>query len=355
MLDVQLGYRPERTAALRVDPPRRLDDPSTANAYYDDVTRRVRAVPGITQAALGDLLPFGGDRSWGVAGEGQVYARDQYPQAFIRVVSDGYFRTLGVPMREGRDFTPGDDPLAPPVVIVNETLAKMLWPNADAVGQAIVNGKRRLRVIAVVGDVRHESLERPFTGELYYPLRQVQDHGAVHLVVRTDLPHAQLASSVRGALAPVAGDVTKNEWRTLQQLIDKVASPRRFVVMLLGGFATFALVLAALGIYALISFGVQQRTQEIGIRLALGASAGDVRTGILRDTLALAAMGVVLGVTAAAIIVPSLRGMLFGISWSDPGSFAGALALLVVVALAAGYLPARRASRVEPSVALRDG
>jgi predicted permease len=355
VLDVDLGYRPERTASLRVDRAMPFDSLTAANLYYDGLVQRVRSIPGVDHAALTDALPFGRERSWGVAGEGQVYARDQYPQAFIRVVSDGYFATLGIPIRAGRDFTAGDALGAPEVVIVNETLARMLWPGRDPIGQVIARGKRRLRVVGLVGDVRHDALESGFTGELYYPMRQMPDYSAVNLVVRTRLSLGQLAPSVRSALGPLASDAARNEWRTLQDLIDKVASPRRFVVMMLGGFAAFALLLAALGIYALISYGVSQRTREIGVRLALGATAGDVRRGIMRSTLLLAAAGVAVGVVAAALVVPLLRGMLFGVAWSDPASFAGALAALAVVAMAAGYFPARRAARVDPSVALRDG
>lgn len=355
VLDVQLGFRPERASALRVDPPKRFNDIVVANAYYDDILRRVRAIPGVTSAGLSDLLPFNGDRSWGVHGQGQVYARGQYPEGFIRVIGDGYFRAMGIPIRAGRDFSEADTPEAERVVIVNESLARTLWPNRDPIGQAIEQGTTLLRVVGLVGDVRHSTLEHAFTNELYYPMRQGVDYSAVNLVVRTNLPESQLTSSVRAALAPIAPEAAKNNWRPLQELIDKVASPRRFIVVLLGGFAGFALVLAALGIYALVSYSVSQRTQEIGIRMALGASAGDVRANIMRGTLGLAAAGIVVGIVAAATLVRSLTGMLFGVTWADPISFAGAFAVLAVVAAAAGHFPARRASRVDPSVALRDG
>jgi predicted permease len=355
VLDLELGFNPDRTTALRIDPPKRFANLALANAYYDDVVERVRGIAGIKQAALGDVLPFGGDRSWGVAGEGQVYNRDQLPQGFIRVVSDGYFGAMGIPIRSGRDFSRTDAPDAERVVVVNETLARMLWPTRDAVGQAIGEGKQRKRVIGVVGDVRHDALEHAFTGELYLPMRQMTDYSAVNLVVRSNLSERQLAASVRSAIGTMAPDAIRNQWQPLQQLIDKAASPRRFVVFLLGGFAAFALLLAALGIYALISYGVSQRTQEIGIRLALGASAGQVRATIMRGTLVLAGMGMVVGIVAAALVVPLLSGMLFGVAWTDPLTFGGALGLLVVVAVAAGHFPARRASRVDPSVALRDG
>jgi ABC-type lipoprotein release transport system permease subunit len=241
------------------------------------------------------------------------------------------------------------------VVIVNETLARMLWPHHDAVGQMIASRPRPRRVVGVVGDVRHDALEHAFTGELYFPMRQLSDYSAVNLVVQTHLTESQLAASSRAAIASIAPDAAMNQWQPLQQLIDKATSPRRFVVLMLSGFAAFALLLAALGIYALISYGVSQRTQEIGIRLALGASANEVRAIIMRGTLVLAGSGIVIGVVAAAFVAPSLNGMLFGVVWTDPVSFAGALVLLVVVAVAAGHFPARRASRVDPSVALRDG
>lgn len=358
LLDVQLGYKPEHAAALRIDSGKRFPDAAAVIAYYDDLLGRARAIPGVSHAALGDILPFGGDRSWGVAGQGQVYERGKYPEAFIRVVSDGYFATMGIPLQEGRDFTPSDVSASEAVVIVNESLARTLWPGRDPVNQVIARGSgypAGWRVIGVVADVRHGTLEHAFTNEMYYPMRQFLDMGSVNLVVRTELPMSQLAVSTRAALGPMAPEAAKQQWRPLQALIDTVASPRRFVVVLLAGFTMFSLVLAALGIYALVSYGVSQRTQEIGIRLALGAPVGAIRAQILRGTLLLAAVGMVIGAAGAAMLVPSLRGMLFGVSWADPASFAGAVAVLVAVAACAGYFPARRASRVDPSVALRDG
>jgi predicted permease len=357
LLDVRLGYLPDHAAALRVDPGTRWADQQTRTAYYDDLLGRARAIPGVSQAALTDMLPFAGDRSWSIAGQGQVYARGQAPEAFIRVVSDGYLGAMGISLRAGRDFRGGDVAASEPVAIVNESTARNLWPGRDAVNQVIARGNNPIgwRVIGVVADVRHGTLEHALTNELYFPMRQYGDQGSVNLVVRTNLPQAQLAASTRAALGPMAPDAAKQNWRTLQGLIDKVASPRRFVVLLLGGFTTFALVLAALGIYALVSYGVSQRTQEIGIRLALGAPVGAVRADVMRGTLLLAGAGMVLGTGAAALLVPSLRGMLYGVGSLDPVSFAGALGVLLAVAVAAGYFPARRASRVDPSVALRDG
>jgi predicted permease len=315
----------------------------------------VRAIPGVTGASVSDMLPFTGDRSWGIPGEGQVYKRGQYPEGHVRYIGTDYFRTMNVPIRAGRDFTESDTPEAPPVAILNESMARKLWPDRNAIGQRVMQGSAALTVIGIVGDVRHTALESELTGEVYYPMRQRDEFSRVDLVVRTTLPLSQLATSARAALAPVAKDVVSNRWSTVQELIDKVASPRRFVVVLLGGFAVFAVALAALGIYALISYGVTQRRQEIGIRMALGASASDMRTSILRNTLRLATIGMALGVAGALALVPTMRGMLYGVTWSDPVSFAGALVLLFLVTGIAGLFPAQRASRVDPSVALRDG
>ena len=354
VVNQQLGYRPAHLAAVRIDPATRFRSLAEATPYYDEALRRVRALPGVSDAAIADLLPFAGDRSWAVAGEGQVYKRGEYPEAHVRVVSDGYFKTMGIPIRAGRDFSAGDTPETQPVVAVNETLARTLWPSRDPVGQVIVQGPERWHVVALVGDIRHQRLENGFTNDLFFPARQVRLPVA-NLVVRTTLPIGEIASAVRASLLPIAPSLPKNQWRSLQELVDAVASPRRFVMLLVGGFAAFALLLASLGIYALVSYSVSQRTREIGIRIALGASAGRVRSSVMSQTLRLAVSGVTLGVVAAFLLSRVLRGVLFGVEATDPASYAGALVVLALVALAAGYLPARRASRVDPSVALRDG
>jgi ABC-type antimicrobial peptide transport system permease subunit len=209
------------------------------------------------------------------------------------------------------------------------------------------------RVVGIVGNVRHLALEQGAGNEMYLPIRQCGDFASVDLVVRTTLPPGELASSVRAALKPIEPNLPASDFRTIQQLVDKAVSPRRFVVLLLGGFALFALVLASLGIYGVISYSVNQRTQEIGIRMALGASAGDLQTGIILQTLGLAAIGMLLGAAASWALARALSGLLFGVTPADPTTFAGMLIVLTAVAAMAGYLPARRASRIDPMVALR--
>jgi len=184
-------------------------------------------------------------------------------------------------------------------------------------------------------------------------MRQCNDAMSVNLVVRATLPPEQLAPAIRAALKPIVPNIPGGDFRPLQTVIDKSVSPRRFIVLLLGGFAVFALILASLGIYAVISYSVGQRTQEIGIRMALGASATGLQAGIIANTLALAAAGMAIGAAASWILARTLGSLLYGVSASDPATFLGMLALLTVVTALAGYVPARRASRIDPSIALR--
>jgi len=209
------------------------------------------------------------------------------------------------------------------------------------------------RVVGVVVDVRHEALEKVAGSEMYLPMRQTADYSAMNLVVRTLLPPERLAVGIRAALRPIDPNLPMSEFKTLQEFVDKAVSPRRFLVLLLAGFAGFALLLASLGIYAVISYSVNQRVQEIGIRMALGASATDLQSRILLRTLGLAALGLALGMAASRALTGALESLLFGVTPGDPVTFIGIGALLIVVAALAGYFPARRASRIDPMVALR--
>jgi predicted permease len=352
VLDVKLGFQPERTAALRVDPDRRLPTQDEQNAYFDDVLRRTRAVPGIEGAALTDALPLGRNRSWGVGAKGQVYARGQAPVAFVRIISDDYMKAMGIQVRSGRELSARDDASSEAVVVINDTMARRVWPGEEAVGK-ILRVDRERRVVGVVADVRHLALEQGAGLEMYLPIRQTRDYSSVDLVVRTTLPPSALASTVRAALRPIDPNLPATEFRPLQQLVDKAVSPRRFVVLLLGGFSAFALVLASLGIYGVISYSVSQRRQEIGIRMALGASASDLQRRIVLQTLGLAGIGIVLGTTASWALARLLTGFLFGVTSNDPVTFLGMVMVLTAVAVTAGYLPARRASRIDPMSALR--
>lgn len=353
VLDVNLGFRPERAAALRIEPGRQYSNQEKRNAFLSEVLRSIRSIKGISAAGVTDTLPFSsGDRSWAVAGKGQVFERGHYPEGFVRIISEGYLETAGIRLIAGRDFNDRDTPESEPVALINQTLARTLWPSQNAVGQVINQDKGR-RVVGVVADVRHRALEESAGCEMYFPIRQRDDYSAIDLVVRTSLPPTQLAGMIRESLQPIEPNLASNEFRTLQQLVDKASSPRRFVVLLLSGFSIFALILAALGIYALISYSVNQRTQEFGIRMALGAGARELQSSVLLQTLRLAALGVLVGVVASWLVAQTLGGLLFGVTAADPLTFAAMVALLSAVATLAGYLPARRASRIDPMIALR--
>ena len=352
VLDVNLGFQPARASAVRVDPATGLDTQSKANSYVDEVLRRARNVPGVEAAGITDCLPLGSNRTWGVGAKGHVYKPADYPEAFVRIASDGYVRSMGMQIVEGRDLSPSDGEKSAPVILVNRTLARALWPNESAIGK-IMNADKDRQVVGVVEDVRHLALEQAAGNEMYLPMRQSTDRQSMILVVRSKEDNTQLAASVRAALLPVDPDLPNVQFKTLRGIVDDAVSPRRFIVMLLSGFAGFALILASLGIYAVISYSVGQRTAEIGIRMALGASPREVRTSILKQTLLLAGVGLVLGAVASGVMTQALRGMLFGVTPSDPATFAGMVAVLVTVAMTAGYVPALRASRIDPMVALR--
>jgi predicted permease len=354
LLDVNMGFDPRNSITVRVDPDSRYSTPEQRNAYLDDVLRRVRELPGVQAAGITDALPLGRNRTWGARVKGVVYERGRIPISYVRMVTDGYAAAMGIPLRAGRDLSPSDNDRGEPVILINETMAQRLFPNEDPIGKVLLNAcASERRIVGVVGDVRHLALEQASGNEMYIPMRQCPDRPSHDLVVRSTLPPGTVDAAVLGALKPLVPDLSSRDFRTLQQIVDKSVSPRRFTVLLLGGFAVFALVLASLGIYALISYSVNQRVQDIGIRMALGATASHVQRQIIGHTLLLTAIGTIVGGAASALLARRLEGMLFEITPGDPGTFLGMLLVLSLVAMMAGYLPARRASRIDPMIALR--
>jgi predicted permease len=356
LLDVKLGFEPERVAALRIDPSFRISSFAQQNSFVDDALHRARSVPGILAAGISDVLPLRDDRSWSVSVRGHVYEKSRHPEPFIRVVTDGYFEAAGIALRAGRVFVERDRAASKPVAIVNETMARTAWPSESPLGQTITTyrGDKVLgEVVGVVADVRHEALDEQSGPEMYLAMRQTGDYSAMQLVMRTALPPDSLAKGIRTALRPIDPNLPVRDFQTLQDLVDKAISPRRFLVLLLGGFAAFALLLASLGIYAVISYSVSQRVQEIGIRMALGASAADLQSRIVLQTLGLAALGLVLGMAASRALSKGLASLLYGVSAGDPATFAWITLLLLTVAAVAGYVPALKASRIDPMKALR--
>jgi putative ABC transport system permease protein len=356
VLDVTLGFQPERAAALRIDPSFRISSLAQQNSFIDDALRRARSVPAIKAAGITDVLPLRDDRSWSVSVKGHFYEKNRHPEPYIRVVTDGYFAAAGISLRAGRLFTERDRAASQPVAIVNETMARTAFPGENPLGQTITTyrGDKVLGVVVgVVADVRHEALEEASGPEMYLAMRQTKDYAAMQLVVRTALPPDSLASGIQTALRPIDPNLPVREFQTFQGLVDRAVSPRRFLLLLLAGFAAFALVLASLGIYAVISYSVSQRVHEIGIRMALGASSADLQSRIVLRTLGLAALGLVLGMAGARVLSSALGSLLFGVTPGDPLTFFAMGTLLTSVAAVAGYIPALRASRIDPMVALR--
>jgi ABC-type lipoprotein release transport system permease subunit len=238
-------------------------------------------------------------------------------------------------------------------MIVNETMAGQLWPGRDPVGQVAQLGETDWHVVGVVADVRHSSLEEEAGLEMYMPMKQQRDWGSPSLVVRSKLQPESIVASVRGALRAVDPGIPTAEFQTLQAMVDRAVSPRRFILLLLGYFALTAMTLAAVGIYGVVSYSVSRQAHEIGIRLALGASPTDVQTQVLGRTLKLTALGMLAGSLGAAALSRMLAPLLYGISASDPVTLVLTVVLLALTGTLAGYLPALRASRTDPAVVLR--
>ncbi len=354
VLDVDLGFDPSRAAAIKVD----YDDDGNLErrgAILKEMLEQVRALPGVEAAGITDMLPLDRNRSWGLAAKGRTYTREEAKNssAFIRMVTPGYIQTMGVRLVAGRDFTWQDKEGSEKVIIINEAAARRHWPGEDPIGRLAKGiGRGESRVIGVIADVRQESLEDEIGPEVYASITQLNPEGA-ELVVRSSLPPEVLASSVKSVLRSRSPNQLAAEFRPIQRLVDKAISPRRFFVILVGAFALLGLLLAALGIYGVISYSVTRQTQEIGIRMALGATAGRVQLNVIGKTLRLAAAGVALGTLGSLAAAQLIASLLFGTVPADITTFAGTILLLIFVAFAAGYIPARRASRIDPMTALR--
>src|SRR5713101_6068813 len=261
------------------------------------------------------------------------------------MITPGYLNAMGMHLVEGRDIGWQDGPDSERVAIINQRAARQLWPGEDPVGRiGLVNGTDT-RVVGVISDVRESSVESESGWQMYLPAVQ-HDMVGGELVVRTKLPSDVLASSVMSTLRSINPNQAAVEFRPIQQIVDHAVSPRRFFVLLVGAFAGLGLILASLGIYGVISYSVTRRTQEIGIRMALGATQGRVQMGVISKTLQLAMIGIGVGVVASAVVANLISSMLFGTEPTDPLTFVAMMVLLAAVAVLAGYVPARRASRI---------
>jgi predicted permease len=357
VLDIDPGFTSENVIALRVDPSRRERPTLEArNAYFDTVLHHVRSVPGVEAVGLTDALPLGdnfGWRGWTVSTTERAADPTARVSARPRMIDDHYFTAMRIALKAGRGFTSDDHPSSERVVVINEALARKLWPDADPLGRVLRTSGRDYRVVGVVNDVRYFALERDTGQEMYMLLRQTGDYQTVDLVVRSAVAPASLLPGIRAALKRADPGLPAVEFQTMQQLVDRSVFTRRSIVLLLTGFASFGLILAALGLYAVISYSVSQRTREIGVRVALGAAPLAMQRQILTQTLTLAAIGVAIGLPIAWIAAKAIQGLLFGVVSSDPVTFGGVAAVVAIVAALAGYVPARRASRIDPVLALR--
>jgi predicted permease len=353
ILDVELGFQPSHAAAITIN----YDDGNDGvkrGVILQEILRQVKALPGIEAAGVADMLPLDRNRSWGLLNPSRAYPKDEDLGAIVRIVTPGYFDAMGIRLTSGRDFSWQDALKSEGVVIINETGARRHWPGESPIGRlARGMGKDPDRVIGVVSDVRVSSLETSPGSEMYLLVTEASPEGS-ELVVRSKLPPDVLTPMVMSTLRKLNPAQPATVFRPVQTLVDHTVSPRRFFVMLVSIFAGLGLVLAALGIYGVISYSVTRQTQEIGIRMALGASAGHVLLGVLSKTMRLATLGMGFGAIASFAVARWISSLLFHTEPADPATFVIMILLLTGVACAAGFFPARRASSIDPMVALRN-
>jgi len=353
------GFNPENLLTLQIflSPVRYPEGDSNAAIVLHEMLERVRALLGVRSAGVVNALPITGGPSTEFVIEGRPAPRlGDEPGADIRVTDPGYFPAMGIPLLAGRSFTEHDTAGSVRVVLINETLARNFWPNENPVGKGITmkdwGPPLTGEIVGVVADVKGNGLDAAVGPMLYWPYTQF---GQIFdtMVVRSDDNPLRLAAAVKSRIWSVDKDQPVSRVQTMDQILSDSVARRRLYVVLLGVFAWVALLLAAAGIYGVVSYSVAQRTREIGIRVALGAERVDVLTLIIAQAAKLALTGEVLGILLALGLTRLMASLLFGISAADPFTFAGVAILLSAVALAACYIPARRATEVDPMVALR--
>jgi putative ABC transport system permease protein len=352
------GFNPQNTLTASVSLASvRYEKEEQITRFYDQLIERVRVLPGVESAAGVSPLPLSNndisfsfvflDRPAPPPGQGL--------SAAVRFVTPDYFRAMGIPLRRGRVFTDQDKAGAPPALVVNEAFVRRYLPGEEPLGKRMRTGYNRIEgeIVGVVGDVRGIALSVPGSPEYYIP----EAHGAwsdLSLVVRTSTSDpASLAPALRGVVRDMDKDQPLYEVRTMGALVSRSVARQRFSMTLIGVFAALALALAAVGIFSVMSFLVAQRTHEIGIRMALGAQGSDILRMIVGHGMTLTLVGVGLGLAGAYALTRLMSSLLFGVSATDPVTFGVVAALLAAVALLACYVPARRATKVDPMIALR--
>jgi putative ABC transport system permease protein len=362
LLSVDAGIRTEHVVTMQMSLRSAQYDknPAILN-FWDQLLGRVHALPGIQSAALGTGVPLTDDHSrTDITIEGMALPKPgSYPHPDVHVVSPGYVATLGIRLLRGREFTEMDNETAPRVALINARVAQRYFAAHDPVGQRFMfdhpsstRAPQWLTVVGVVGDTKLYGLANPSRLEVYVPMRQSVS-GSMTLIVKSAGDPAALVSGIRGAVAAVDKDQPVVAIATMKQLVRNSVSTRRITFIVLGAFSALALVLAAIGIYGVISYSVAQRTQEIGIRIALGARSGDVLGMVIAQGAKMAGAGILIGLAASFALTRLMTKLLFSVSSADPATFAAVTVVLAVIAVLASYIPARRTLRVDPMSALR--
>jgi predicted permease len=359
LMRVAPGFRPENVLTARLSLPRsRYPDNRRIAALEGEILESFHGRPGFQSAGFATYVPLSGlDNDWSFLIEG----RPPLPvgtnnMAKYRPVSAGYFETIGIPLLRGRPFTSADTAEAPWVVLINDSMAREYWPSENPIGQRLrIPGWPAWRtVIGVVGDVLHEGLDRAAKAEMYLPVGEALNiESDPTIVVRTEIPAGSAASELRAAVSAIDPAIAVDRIETIQQLVSGSVAQPRFRTMILVAFSLLALVMASIGIYGVMNYLVIQRTREFGIRLSLGATPNDVLRLVLRRAATLVGVGTCLGLVGSGLLVRLITKLLFGTSPLDPLTFAAVPVLLAAVALLASYIPARRATRIDPILALR--
>jgi predicted permease len=362
MLSVDPGFRPSQVYTFDLSlPALKYPDQDHLVPVYARILENLRAIPGVESAGIAEILPMGGEGESTVIGiiDHPTPATDNVrPFANYTIVSPGYFPAIGASLLRGRGIAETDTADAVPVTVINQTMAKKYWPGEDPVGRRIMLGSPRYPTFTVVGivpDIKHYSpREEPFP-EMYVAYRQKQWPSmlGMHVAVRSKVDLASIAPSLRDAVHAADPDLPLAKLAPLTTLLDDSMTEPRFAMLLLGSFAGLALMLATIGMYGVVSYSVAQRTQEIGIRMAIGAGRSHVFGMVLLQGARLAALGIAIGLASAFLVTRFMTAFLFGVQPTDPLTFVAVSGLLVAVALLACYIPARRATRVDPLIALR--
>jgi putative ABC transport system permease protein len=356
VLSVDPGFRPDNLLTLQITVPPRYATPDHRRAFYANLFGKLEALPGVGAVGGTTRLPLGSTNiTTKIVIEGRNVAPADLPEAEFRRAVHNYFTAMGIRLVRGRSFDPSDGPSAPPVAVINETMARQMFRGEDPIGKRIqfgTGGGPWSTIVGIIGDVRHRGLESPPSPEAYiYYLQNPPVNPFI--VLRTSSDPSTLIPEVRSTLHAVDKDIAAYDVRPMTEVRAESVSQRRFILMLVGAFGALALVMAAVGVFGVMELVVSERTSEIGIRLALGAQPAHVLRVIVLHGLGLAAVGVAIGLAVSTLLQPVLATELYGVGRIDPPTIAGVPALLLAVAAVACYLPARRAMRIDPVDALR--